>query len=62
MNSLVEGVQCVDHTSIASQDALYGQSELLWMKLGREIVIEYCLFTSGNRNMISCARQIADNN
>ena len=62
MNSFVEGVQCVDHTGIARQDGLYSQSKLLWMKFSREIVIKDCFFTSWNRNMISCARQVADNN
>jgi hypothetical protein len=60
-DSLVEGWDSVVVTINVTQDGSQVQSQLLWVKLGCEGVDQVLLLASWDLDIVSCCRQVADN-
>ena len=59
-DSLIEGLDSVVGTVNVTQDGSQVQSQLLWVKLGYEIVGQALLLASWDLDIVSCCRQIAN--
>lgn len=59
-DSLIEGLDSVVGTVDVTQDGSQVQSQLLWVKLGYEIVGQALLLASWDLDIVSCCRQVAN--